>query len=73
MTQEELNILFNITIQIHEHEWFGKRNKPQDREEVQKWVSKQLAETLNIYTIPIGMSWGALVGKERYDEYWAEN
>jgi hypothetical protein len=36
MTQEQINTLYNLTILIHEHEWFGKRGKPRDREEVQE-------------------------------------
>lgn len=36
MTQEEINTLYSLTIAIHEHEWFGKRNEPRDREEVQE-------------------------------------
>ena len=70
MTQSEINTLYNLTILIHEHEWFGKRKKPRDREEVQEWVSKQLE---NIYTIPCGMSWVVLTTKEEFDEYWNEH
>ena len=73
MTQEEINILFNITIVLHEDEWFGKRKPPRDREEVQEWVAKKLAESLEIYTIPCGMSWGIKVDKPRFDEYWKTN
>jgi len=73
MTQEELNVLFNITIMIHEHEHFGKRKKPLDRNEVQKWVAMQLADALNIYTIPIGSSWGVEVDEERFCEYWEKD
>lgn len=25
MTQKQINTLYNLTILIHEHEWFGKR------------------------------------------------
>lgn len=28
---------------------------------------------MNIYTIPVGMTWGYKVDKERFIEYWAEN
>jgi hypothetical protein len=66
MTQKELDVLFSLTISIHEHEWFNKRN----RDQVQEWVAKQLAESLGIFTIPIGMSWGSTVSKEHFDEYW---
>ena len=38
MTQEQINTLYNLSILINEHEWFGKRKKPRDREEVQEWV-----------------------------------
>lgn len=70
MTQTELNTLFNITILLHEHEWFGKRKKPRDREEVQEWVAKQLAEAAEVYTIPCGSSWGILTTKDEFDEYY---
>lgn len=73
MTQQEINTLYEITITLHENEWFGKRRKPRDREEVQEWVAKQLASSLKIYTIPCGMSWGVLVDKQRFDEYWEEH
>lgn len=72
MTQEEINLLYQLTITIHEHEWFGKRKKPRDREEVQEWVAKKLA-FLDIYTIPCGMSWGILTTKEDFDKYWSEH
>lgn len=73
MTQEEINTLFNITIVLHESKWFGERKKPRDREQVQQWVAEKLASSLQIYTIPCGMSWGTLVDKDRYEEYWKEN
>ena len=83
MTQEQINYLFNITILIHENEWFGDTKKKclfgkekkirRDREEVQEWVAKKLAETMEVYTIPVGMSWGSLVDKETFDKYWSEN
>ena len=73
MTQEEINIIFNITILIHEDEWFGKRKNPRDREEVQEWVAKQLANNMNVYTIPRGMSWGGITTEEKFNEYWNEN
>lgn len=73
MTQEQINTLYNLTILIHEHEWFGKRKKARNREEVQEWVSKQLASSMEIYTIPCGMSWGVLTTKEHFDEYWTEH
>lgn len=60
MTQEEINTLYSLTIAIHEHEWFGKRNEPRDREEVQEWVAKKLASCQEIYTIPCGSGWGTI-------------
>jgi hypothetical protein len=54
MNQEEINVIYNMMILIHESEWFGKRNKKREREEVMEWVSKQLAINLNVYTIPCG-------------------
>lgn len=73
MTQEEIDILYNLTIVIHEHKWFGIRKKPRDREEVQEWVAKQLATSMKIYTTPCGSSWGVLCSKEHFDEYWNEH
>lgn len=73
MTQAQINLLYNITILIHECEWFGKRKKPRDRRQVQEWVSKQLAVSMGIYTTPCGMSWGVLTTKEEFDEYWREH
>lgn len=74
MTQKEIDFLYNITLLIHEDDWFGKRKKgtKRDREEVQAWVAKMLAQ-MGIYTIPIGMSWGVLVEKHAFDEYWNKN
>jgi len=73
MTQEQINTLYNLTILIHEHEWFGKRKKSRDREEVQEWVSQKLASSMGIYTVPVGMSWGSKVDRDKYIEYWTEN
>ncbi|HLO91551.1 MAG TPA: hypothetical protein VK172_10345 [Lentimicrobium sp.] len=73
MTQKDIDILFQLTITIHENEWFGKRMKSRSREEVQEWVAKRLAENLEVYTIPCGASWGVLVSKEDFDEYWSKN
>jgi len=60
-------VTVNLTILIHEHEWFGKRKKPRDREEVQEWVAKKLASCMDIYTTPCGMSWGVLTTKEEVE------
>ena len=73
MTQEQINTLYNLTILIHEHEWFGKRKNLRDREEVQEWVAKKLASCMEIYTTPCGMIWGVLCSKEYFDEYWNEH
>lgn len=75
MTQKEIDVIFNITILIHEDKSFTRksifgRSKRADRELVQAWVAKMLAETLEIYTVPSGMSWGVLTSKERYEEYY---
>lgn len=72
MTQKEIDTLYQITIMIHENEWFGTNKPRRDREEVQAWVADQLAKSREIYTIPCGSSWGILVRKERFDEYWVE-
>ena len=73
MTQKELDVIFEIAITLHENEWFGKRNEPKDRETVQEWVAAMLADNLNIYTIPCGVSWGVLTTKEEYEKYWNEH
>lgn len=73
MTQKEVDVLFEMMLEIHENNWFGTRNKPKRRDVMYEWVSKQLAKNLEVYTIPIGASWGVLVSKERFDEYWKEN
>ena len=73
MTQEQVNTLYNMTILIHEDEWFGKRKHKRDRNEVQEWVAKKLASCMGIYTTPCGMSWGVLCSKEHFDEYWSEH
>ena len=67
MTQKELDVIFNITIMIYENPWFKKKERTRD--EVQAWVSKQLAEAVEVYSIPMGMSWGHLVEEEQYDEF----
>lgn len=81
MTQKEVDYIFSITIMIHEDKWFyenkGKRGlfgelpKRRDREEVQEWVAQQLATCFGVYTVPCGMSWGVIVDKDYYDEYWS--
>ena len=73
MSQGEINTLYNLTILIHEHEWFGERKNPKNREEVQEWVSKNLAICQEIYTVPCGSSWGVLTTKEHFDNYWKEH
>jgi hypothetical protein len=79
MTREEIDLIYAITIRIHEDEWFanekGKRGFPpkrRDREEVQEWVAQQLG-IAGIYTVPVGCSWGVLVDKEYFDKYWKEH
>lgn len=73
MTQKEINLLFELTIMVHEQEWFGPRKKRRNREEVQEWVAKQLADSMEIYTTPCGSCWGILVTQEEFNEYWKEH
>ena len=73
MKQEQIDTLYQLTILIHEHEWFGQRNNKRDRDEVQEWVAKKLASCMDIYTTPCGMSWGVLTTKEEFDKYWNEH
>ena len=40
---------------------------------MQEWVSKKLASTMGVYTIPMGMSWGVLTDKENFNRYWNDN
>ncbi len=70
MTQEEIDLVFSITINIYEHPWF--KEKKRTREEVQNWVAEKLS-AFEIYTIPIGMSWGRKVDKESFEEHKKEN
>jgi hypothetical protein len=72
MLQSEVDILFSISLVIHEESWFGKRTEPRDREEVQEWIAKQLA-LMKIYTAPCGASWGVLCSEEQYKEYYTKN
>lgn len=57
MTQEEIDLVFNLSITIYEDPWFKKKKRT--REEVQQWVSDQLLE-IGIHTKPCGASWGIL-------------
>lgn len=66
MTQKEIDLVFNITIVLYEHPWF--KEKERTRDEVQNWVREKLGNH-EIFTIPVGMSWGLLVSKEHYNEY----
>lgn len=73
MTQKEIDIFFALAIEIHDNKWFGERIKPKDRMIAMEWVTKQIAKNLEIYTIPMGSSWGVIVDKETYDKYWKKN
>ena len=64
--QEFVNVIFAITITIYESQWF--KEKERTRDEVQEWVAEKLAE-FDVYTIPMGMSWGALVSEGFYKEH----
>ena len=72
MNQEQVNVLFNITILIHEDAWFGKRATSRNRETVQAWVTEQLADHMGVYTKPCGSSWGVLCTKEEFEEWRKE-
>lgn len=72
MTQKQIDTLYNLTILIHEDKWFGERKTSRNREEVQEWVSKQLADSMELYTTPCGSSWGVLTDKGSFDNYWKE-
>lgn len=72
MTQTQVDALFQITLALHENEWFGKRRKPRNRTEVQRWVTHQLAQ-VGIYTTPCGSSWGILSTQTEYEKYFGLN
>lgn len=63
--QEIIDVIFSITLSIHENKWF--KEKERTRDEVQEWVAKQLAD-FGIYTMPCGASWGILINEEKYKE-----
>ena len=69
MNQKELDAVFSITILIHENPWFRTKKRRRSREEVQAWVADQLAKAVEVYSIPVGASWGTIVSRERYDEF----
>ncbi|MCK9416153.1 hypothetical protein M0Q97_05795 [Candidatus Dojkabacteria bacterium] len=66
MTQDEIDLVYSLTITIFQDKWF--REKERTRDEVQDWVREKLA-SFEIYTMPCGMSWGSLCSKELYDEF----
>lgn len=65
MTQDEVNLVFSITIAMFQDPWF--KEKSRTRDEVQNWVAEKLA-AFGVYTMPVGASWGVLISKEMYDE-----
>jgi len=73
MTQQEIDLIFTLTICVHEDKWFGENGKRRDRNEVQEWVAMRLANMCAIYTIPCGMGWGVITSRKYFDEYWSEN
>ncbi len=66
MTQEETDILFELTALIFMDPYF--KDESRTLEEVQDWVRLQIGEK-GIHTIPAGTRWGALVGKQNYESY----
>jgi hypothetical protein len=65
MTQEEVDLIFSITSTMYNHSWF--KDSERTEAEIQKWVAEKL-ESLDIYTIPCGMSWGVLTDKQIRDD-----
>lgn len=65
MTQGEVDLVYRITIIMYEHPWF--KEKSRTRDEVQNWVREQLSQH-NIFTVPVGMSWGVLTDENYYIE-----
>jgi hypothetical protein len=61
MTQKEIDLVFEMSLNIHEHPWF--KEKTRTREEVMDFVRAVLAQN-EIYTIPMGASWGVITDKE---------
>ena len=66
MTQDEINLVYAMTISIYQDSWFKEDGRTRD--EVQDWVRERLAMS-GIHTIPVGCSWGSKVSKEYYDEF----
>jgi hypothetical protein len=73
MTQEQIDTLFQMTIMIHENSWFGSTVGRRDRDEVQEFVAMHLSVCLDIHTIPCGASWGVIVDKDEFNDYWNKN
>lgn len=65
--QKILATIMSITILIHEDKFFKRPDI--NRNDVQAWVRKQLADIHEIYTIPVGSSWASFVSKEEYEKY----
>lgn len=65
--QKVADFMFSIGMMIHTEDWF----KDKSREEIAAWIAtKALADGLEIYTMPIGMSWGNLSSKENFEVYY---
>lgn len=60
MTQEEVDLVYSITIAMYEHPWF--KEKSRTRDEVQNWVREKLSAH-GILTVPSGMAWESCVVK----------
>lgn len=58
--QKLIDIMFEIGLKIHTHEWFKDKNN----EEVCEWIRSQLAGC-GFYTKPCGSSWGLLTSIDR--------
>lgn len=72
MTQKEIDLVFSLTLAIHEDKWFGRRKNVKDRHKVQQWVANELAAQ-GIYTTPVGSSWGVVITKEKYESNRCRN
>jgi len=61
-----MDVIFQIGIRLN-------NDTKVDNDDAAKWISKQLAEALNIYTIPMGSNYGFICNKETYTKYYGDS
>ena len=65
MTEKELSVLGQIAFLARTD---GNLHKL-SQDEFAKWISRQLAESLGVFTHPVGASYFTLCTKEQYEDY----